>query len=145
MMPETLQIEVEVGAVVIRHNTVLLIKHNTPPKKGQWCIPVGPLKPDQTMQQSMEQYIATLCGIDVVGGRPLYNHEQILKNQNGEVIQHRLTLYIEGKYQTGEPVSAGIDAEEVAWVSVEAMEFMDIDEEALLLLEALGFLELEEE
>ena len=145
MMPETATFELLIGAVIIRHNTVLLIKHNTPPKKGLWCIPVGPLKLDQTMQQSMEQHIATICGMDVVGGRPLYNHEQILKDQNGEVTQHRLTLYIEGKYQTGEPVSAGINAEEVAWVSVEAMEFMDIDEEALLLLEALGFLELEEE
>ncbi len=131
-----------VGAVVIRHDTVLLIRHHSGPKKGVWSIPVVALTVGETMQQQLARYLAETTGMVVEGGRPVYSEERIDRGDGGELLGHRVTVFLAGRYLSGNPAAAG-DAEAVAWVSVEAMEFMEIDEEALLLLEALAFLELE--
>ena len=130
-----------VGTVVIRHNTVLLIKCNQGPKKGIWSIPIGPHRMGETLQQAVERETLAMTGMKVKGGRPVYNHDLIERGEDGGVLQHYLIIYLAAEYLSGNPVP-GAEAEDVAWVSVEAMEFMDIDEEALLLLEALEFLEL---
>ncbi|HGX92081.1 MAG TPA: NUDIX domain-containing protein [Candidatus Tenderia sp.] len=138
------QATLSMGAVVIRHNTVLLIKRKEAPKRGVWSIPVYPQQMGQTLQQTLEAEIARTTGMLVKGGRPLYSQELIEHDTEGQLSRHQITLFLAGHYLSGNPVAGG-EAEDVAWVSVEAMEFMEIDEEALLLLEALAFLELEDE
>ncbi len=144
VVPALIRPVLRVGAVVIRHNTVLLVKCADGPKRGFWSIPVTAMVVGESLPQILERYIAETTGMVVEGGCPVYSEDSIERDDQGKVVDHQTTIFLAARYISGNPVAGG-GAEEVAWVSVEAMEFMEIDEAALLLLEALSFLELEDE
>ncbi len=137
-------IEIHVGAVIIRHETVLLVRRGDGPKAGKWTIPEAPLAPGEGLQQACEAMLARQTGMAFRAGRPCYNHDRIVRDEQGTLLVHELTLFLNGAYLSGHPAPGG-EVEAVAWVSVEAMESMEIDDEALQLLDALEFLVLEED
>ncbi len=131
------QPEVFIAVVVIRHDTVLLVK-----REGVWLVPDGALVKGVDLQQTAETVVLTETGLTVSAGRPIYNFDFMGRDDDGALARHRLVIHMAAEFVSGE---FGVGNEgDVAWVSVEAMEFMAIDDNTLILLEAVDFLVLED-
>lgn len=131
------QPELFVGVVVIRHDTVLLVK-----QEDRWQVPSGQVVRGEALQQAAEAVVLTMTGLTVRADKPVYHFDFIQCDESNKVVQHRLVINLAAEFVSGEfPLGREGD---VAWVSIEAMEFMGIDNSSLVLLEEIGFLVLEE-
>ena len=68
---------VGVGAVVLRDNSILLIKRAKEPYKGQWSIPGGKVKWCESLQQAAEREILEETNVIIKAKQPVYTFEII--------------------------------------------------------------------
>ena len=98
-----------VGAVVIKENSVLLIKRSKPPRVGEWSLPGGAQELGETALAAALREISEETAVTVtpVG---LIDVVDLIQRDDAEIIQHHYTL-IDFAFQwtSGQP-KAGDDA-----------------------------------
>jgi ADP-ribose pyrophosphatase YjhB (NUDIX family) len=105
---------VGVGAIIIAHGRVLLVKRGHPPLAGEWSIPGGVLEVGETLREAAirearEETCLTVETADLLGV-----YDRVLRDDDGRPLYHYVLIdflchCLEGNAQAAD------DADEVRW------------------------------
>lgn len=118
---------VGVGAVVLDGGRVLLVRRGKAPAAGKWSLPGGLLELAETTAEAARREVEEECGIrirvlDVAGVV-----DRVIRDEGGRVRYHWVLVDYVAFPESGTP-TAGSDAEEVRWVSLDEVERLDTTE-----------------
>ena len=99
-----------VGAVVLRADSVCLVRRAHPPSAGQWSLPGGKVEHGETLSAALRREVREETGLDVEVGE-LVEVVEILDDGHYVVLDYVCHL------ESGE-LSAGDDAAAAAWVPI---------------------------
>jgi 8-oxo-dGTP diphosphatase len=132
--------QVAVGAVVIHHGRVLLVKRGNPPADGEWAIPGGRVELGETLQQAAERELLEETGISVRAGEPVYAFDSIVRDDAGQIRFHYVIVDLWAEYVRGE-VRVGDDALAAGWFAPDELLHKPVNRTTLFLLgQVVGFL-----
>ena len=105
---------VGVGAVVVEHGRVLLVRRGREPMKGHWSLPGGLVELGEALADAVVREVREETGLDV---QPVELVELLdrIHRDNNQVRYH----YVIADYLcrvTGGALAAGSDADDVRWV-----------------------------
>jgi ADP-ribose pyrophosphatase len=124
---------VAVGAVVIRHGEVLLIRRAKPPSEDMWAIPGGSVRLGETLREAAERELKEETGVRARAGEAIHTFDVIEKDRDGGVRFHYVIVDFEAEYVDGEP-SPNDDAREARWVTPEELASLPVNESTRRLL-----------
>lgn len=102
--------ETSVGAVVVRDDSILLIRRGRGPAQGSWSVPGGRVEWGETLQEAVVREVAEETAQAVVCGEYLGYVERI--SDDAHYVIHDFVATV----VTDAPLVAGDDAAEAAWV-----------------------------
>ena len=109
----TQHVELAVGAVVLHHDHVLLVRRATPPEAGRWSFPGGRVEPGERMADAAAREVREETGLDVEISRPLDWVERIGPDYHFVIVDFAATV---SERQTPTP---GDDAADARWVHLD--------------------------
>jgi 8-oxo-dGTP diphosphatase len=101
-----------VGAVVVDHDRLLLVRRGRGPAQGDWSVPGGKVELGETLVEAVTRELREETGLDGVCGRLLGWAERIEPDGHYVIMDFEVTLVGDD-----EP-TAGDDAAEAAWVEL---------------------------
>ncbi|MFP5254463.1 MAG: NUDIX hydrolase [Acidimicrobiia bacterium] len=123
-----------VGAVVVDHDRLLLVRRGHGPSGGQWAVPGGRVEAGETLAEAVTRELREETGLEGVCGGLLGVVERIDEDQHFVILDYEVTLVGDD-----EPV-AGDDAAEVAWVELHDVAERDLAEGMAELLHDAGII-----
>jgi ADP-ribose pyrophosphatase YjhB (NUDIX family) len=106
---------VGIGILLLRGETVLLIKRGRPPAAGEWSPPGGAQELGETAEEAARRELLEETGL-TAGTLTLVAHvDSIHRDEAGRVQYHYTILDFYSEYEGGE-ARAGGDVTDVAWV-----------------------------
>lgn len=111
---------VGVGAVIIQHGRVLVVRRATEPLKGQWSIPGGAVEVGETLRQAAAREAREETGLIVEAGEVLEVLDSIHRDAEGRAQYHYVLIDFLCLPVSGE-LRAASDVSEVQWVGVEEL------------------------
>ncbi len=106
---------VAVGVVVIKDNSILLIKRSKPPKAAAWSIPGGAQELGETTGDAAIREVYEETAITIGKPHLLEVVDYIDRDDDGSVRHHYTLIDYAANYHSG-VLSAGDDAEDAKWV-----------------------------
>ena len=106
---------VAVGAVVVDHDRLLLVRRGRGPAQGYWSVPGGRVEWGETLAEAVTRELREETGLDGVCG-PLIGWAERIEDDH-----HHVILDFEVTVVGDEAVTPGDDAVEVAWVDLHAV------------------------
>jgi mutator protein MutT len=103
---------VGVGAVVVDHDRLLLVRRGRGPAQGDWSVPGGKVELGETLAEAVTRELREETGLEGVCGPLLGWAERIEDDGHFVLLDFEVTLVGDD-----DPV-AGDDAAEVAWVDL---------------------------
>ncbi len=107
--------EVCVGAVVIENGHILLIRRGRPPGAGLWSLPGGRVEHSETLAEAVVRELREETGLDCVCGPLIGLVERMSEGFHYVILDFEATAF------DTEPLRAGDDADEAAWIDVEEL------------------------
>ena len=107
---------VGVLAIVMRGDSVLVVRRANPPMPGRWGFPGGVLELGETVAQGAMRELFEETGVKAEAVGPLTVIDTIDRDSAGGVRYHYTLVAVIGHWQSGEGMP-GDDAEEVAWLT----------------------------
>lgn len=104
-----------VGAIVLRHGRVLLVRRGRPPGQGLWSLPGGVLEAGERLEDGVRREVREETGLEVSGLRVFEVFERILRDKRGRLEYHYVLIDYLCRAKGGELRPAG-DASAVEWV-----------------------------
>ena len=105
---------VGVGAIIIAHGKVALIKRGKPPLLGEWSIPGGMLELGETLRAGAEREAREETGLTVRATEMLGVFERIVPDGAGRTTYHYVLIDFLCEVVSGE-LCAGHDAADARW------------------------------
>jgi len=112
-------------AIILRGDTVLLVRRAHPPSQGRWSVPGGGIELGETISQAAEREVREECGIQIRAGPIIDVADNIVRDRSGRVQFHYVVIYVQGRYVGGEACSAS-DAADAGWARYEELEGLDM-------------------
>ena len=106
-------VELAVGAVVLHHDHVLLVRRANPPEAGRWSFPGGRVEPGERMADAAAREVREETGLDVEISHPLDWIERIGPDHHFVIVDFAATV---SERQTPTP---GDDAADARWVHLD--------------------------
>lgn len=119
---------VGVGAVIIAHGKVALIKRGKPPLLGEWSIPGGMLELGETLRAGAEREAREETGLTVRATEMLGVFERIVPDDAGRTTYHYVLIDFLCEVVSGE-LCAGHDAADARWFSSEEASALPLPED----------------
>jgi len=107
-----------VGAIIVDHGRVVLVKRGHPPLAGEWSIPGGVLEVGETLREGVIREAREETGLTVEPLELLGVFDRVLRDDRGEVLYHYVLVDFLCTPETGELRAAG-DADDARWLSAE--------------------------
>ena len=126
----TRRVELAVGAVVVHHDHVLLVRRSTPPEAGRWSFPGGRVEPGERMADAAAREVREETGLDVDIDRPLDWVERIGPDHHFVIVDFAATVP-----ERQEP-TPGDDAADARWVHLDEISTLALVDGLLDLLRA---------
>jgi 8-oxo-dGTP diphosphatase len=123
---------VGVGAVVVRDGKALIVKRRHDPRKGEWSLPGGHVKLGETLVEATRREILEETGLEVEVGEMIEVFDRI--HRLDAAVRYHFVIVDFLCSVTGGRLSAGDDAEDVAWVSAAEAAAYGVNEHALRVL-----------
>ena len=123
-----------VGAIVLRGDSLLMVRRGREPAKGLWSVPGGKVERGEYLSVALEREVREETGLSVVAGE-LAGFFEVIGDDTHYVVMDFVATY-EGD---AEPSSAD-DADEVRWVPIEEIKSLDCTPRFVELLTAWGVL-----
>lgn len=119
---------VGVGAVIVEHGKVLLIKRAHEPRKGEWSLPGGRVELGESLVDATRREIKEETGLDVEVGALIELFDRVHR-RDGRV-QYHFVIADFLCTPCGGMLGAADDALDVAWVSPEQLDAYGVNEHA---------------
>jgi ADP-ribose pyrophosphatase YjhB (NUDIX family) len=103
---------VAVGAVVVDHDRLLMVRRGHGPAQGTWSVPGGRVEKGETLAEAVTRELREETGLEGVCGPLLGWAERIADDQHFVILDFEVTIVGDD-----DPV-AGDDAAEAAWVDL---------------------------
>jgi ADP-ribose pyrophosphatase YjhB (NUDIX family) len=120
---------VGIGVVVLRDDSVLLVRRGKPPNIGSWTIPGGAQEIGETAETAARRELLEETGIEVGPLQLAATVDSIRRDADERVQYHYTIIDFCGRWLSGEPV-AGTDVTEAVWAPMDALERFNLWSEA---------------
>jgi 8-oxo-dGTP diphosphatase len=107
---------VGVGAVIVDHGRVLLVKRGSPPLLGEWSLPGGVVELGETLRAAAEREVLEETGLIVKAGEVLEVLDRIIPGKDAAPQYHYVLIDFLCVVQGGK-LRAGGDAADACWAS----------------------------
>jgi mutator protein MutT len=125
---------VAVGAVVVDHDRLLLVRRGRGPAAGTWSVPGGRVESGETLAEAVTRELLEETGIEGVCGPLLGWAERIDESEHYVILDFEVTLV-----GNDQPV-AGDDAAEAQWVELHDVAELHLAEGVAELLHENGII-----
>lgn len=105
--------EVAVGIIAVDADRLLLVRRGHGPAAGEWSVPGGRVEASETLAEAVVRELAEEAGLEGVCG-PLVGWVERIGDDH-----HFVILDFEVEVLDPEPLVAGDDAAEAAWVALD--------------------------
>jgi len=123
-----------VGAVVVDHDRLLLVRRGRGPAQGEWSVPGGKVEHGEALAEAVTRELREETALDGVCGPLLGWGERIIGASHYVILDFEVTLV--GDDQP----TAGDDAAEVAWVELHEVGALPLVDGLAELLHELGII-----
>jgi 8-oxo-dGTP diphosphatase len=120
---------VGIGVVVLKDDSVLLVRRGKPPGMGTWALPGGAQDLGETCEQAARRELVEETGLSVGTLHLAANVDSIRRDAAGRVQFHYTIIDFAAKWETGEPV-AGSDVTEAVWAPLAKLDAYGLWSEA---------------
>ena len=120
---------VGIGIVVIKGNTVLLVRRGKPPNIGSWTLPGGAQELGETTEDAARRELLEETGIEVGKLHFAATVDNIRHDETGRVRFHYTIIDFPAEWVAGEPV-ADTDVTEAVWAPLDALDDFGLWSEA---------------
>ncbi|MFW6338930.1 MAG: NUDIX hydrolase [Alkalispirochaetaceae bacterium] len=125
---------VGVGVVVLRGDSVLLIRRGKPPKAGEWSLPGGSQDVGETVRETAAREVREETGVEIGAPVLLDVLDAIIPDEAGKVQFHYTLVDFVAEWVSGEP-SAADDAEHAEWVPLARLDEIELWEKTREIIE----------
>jgi 8-oxo-dGTP diphosphatase len=108
---------VGIGIVVLKGDSVLLVRRGKPPAVGTWTLPGGAQEVGETCEEAARRELLEETGLDVGALHLAANVDSIRRDAAGRVQYHYTIIDYACRWRDGEPVASS-DVTEAVWVPV---------------------------
>jgi 8-oxo-dGTP diphosphatase len=108
---------VGVGAVVVEHDRVLLVRRANEPLKGEWSLPGGAVEVGETLGAAVAREVLEETGLAVEVGPVVEVLDRIRPDPDGRVRYHYVLIDYLCR-PIGGTLACASDAAEVAWAAL---------------------------
>jgi 8-oxo-dGTP diphosphatase len=112
---------VGIGIVVIKGNTVLLVRRGKPPNIGAWTLPGGAQELGETTEEAARRELLEETGIEVGTLHFAATVDNIRRDETGRVRFHYTIIDFAARWVSGDPV-ADTDVTEAVWAPLDALD-----------------------
>ena len=112
---------VGIGIVVIKGNTVLLVRRGKPPNIGAWTLPGGAQELGETTEDAARRELLEETGIEVGKLHFAATVNNIRHDETGRVRFHYTIIDFVARWVSGDPV-ADTDVTEAVWAPLDALD-----------------------
>ena len=128
---EKLRVAVDIVIFTIRERAlhVLLVKRGVPPFEGQYAIPGGFIREDESLEEAALRELYEETGVRKVFLEQLYSFGDPKRDPRGRVISVAYYALIASGSLS---LSAGADAAEAAWVRIDGLPALAFDHQKIL-------------
>jgi ADP-ribose pyrophosphatase YjhB (NUDIX family) len=120
---------VGIGVVVLRDDSVLLVRRGRPPAEGSWSLPGGAQELGETAEAAARRELAEETGLAVGALRLAAHVDSIHRDSQGRVQFHYTILDFTARYAGG-TARAGGDVTAVTWAAFDRFDDYDLWDEA---------------
>ncbi|MHA1754768.1 MAG: NUDIX hydrolase [Candidatus Odinarchaeia archaeon] len=106
---------VGVGAVILKDDSILLIRRAQEPGEGGWSIPGGLVKLGETVREAVVREIFEETGLSISVGEVAGVYDYIQTDADGGVVYHYVIIDFYVNNFSGSP-KASSDAVDIKWV-----------------------------
>ena len=117
---------VGVGVVVVRGETVLLVRRARPPLADRLSFPGGAQRLGETVEEAARRELAEETGVEAGALRLVAHADVIERDEEGLVRFHYTVLDMAADWQSGEP-RAGDDVSEAFFTPIADLESLGLD------------------
>lgn len=120
---------VGIGIVVIKEDSVLLVRRGKPPNVGAWTLPGGAQELGETTEQAGRRELLEETGLEVDTLHFAATVDNIRRDPDGRIRFHYTIIDFAARWVSGEPVAA-TDVSEATWAKLDALDEYDLWSEA---------------
>jgi ADP-ribose pyrophosphatase YjhB (NUDIX family) len=119
---------VGVGAIVLHEGRVLLVKRGRAPGLGLWSVPGGLVDLGESSVDAARREVEEECGLKVRIAGLVGVLDRVTRDAEGCVRYHWVLVDYLAFPETNDTITAGSDAAEVRWVTIDEVEKLPITE-----------------
>ncbi len=107
--------------MVIKDETVLLVRRGKPPNVGSWTLPGGAQEVGETTEEAARRELLEETGLRVGALHFAATVDNIRRDEGGKIRFHYTIIDFAARWEAGEPVAAS-DVTEAVWVPFDALD-----------------------
>jgi 8-oxo-dGTP diphosphatase len=125
---------VGVGAVIVMHRRVLLVKRKFEPLAGTWSLPGGAVEVGETLEGCVTREMLEETGLDVRVGPVIEVFDRITRDEQGRVLYHFVLVdYL--CWPIGGQLTAGSDVADAVFADPDDLGRYDLTAKATAVIE----------
>ena len=117
---------VGVGAAIFEQETILLVRRNQEPARGQWSLPGGMVELGESLLVALRRELWEETSVKVEVGGLLGAFDKIFHDLENRVQYHYVVIDYWGRIASGQP-RPGSDISEVQLVPIKGLDAFEID------------------